>query len=65
LSDGNADVGRYFTRHPLIDAMVECVVPRSGEVVVDPACGTGGVLLAAHILLARTSRWRTPPRRVE
>ena len=34
--------------------MVECVVPKPGEFVADPACGTGGFLLAAHTYLART-----------
>ena len=33
--------------------MVDCVRPRPGELVVDPACGTGGFLLAAHEYLQR------------
>jgi type I restriction enzyme M protein len=28
--------------------MVDCVAPRPGETICDPACGTGGFLLAAH-----------------
>ena len=39
--------GQYFTPRPLIDAMVQVVDPRIGETVHDPACGTGGFLLAA------------------
>lgn len=28
--------------------MVDCVQPRPGESITDPACGTGGFLIAAH-----------------
>jgi len=45
--DTKSGAGQYFTPRPLIDAIVECVDPRVGEVVSDPACGTGGFLLAA------------------
>ena len=40
--------GQYFTPRPLIEAMVEVLDPRIGETVHDPACGTGGFLLAAY-----------------
>ena len=40
--------GQYFTPRPLIDAMVHCVDPQAGEVVQDPAAGTGGFLVRAH-----------------
>lgn len=40
--------GQYFTPRPVIDAIVECVRPRIGESIHDPACGTGGFLLAAY-----------------
>jgi type I restriction enzyme M protein len=39
--------GQYFTPRPLIEAMVTVVDPRPEESVHDPACGTGGFLLAA------------------
>ena len=45
---------QYFTPRAVIQAMVDCVQPRPGEVVVDPACGTGGFLLAAHEYLKRS-----------
>jgi type I restriction enzyme M protein len=52
--DTKSGAGQYFTPRPLIDAMVACVAPGAGETIVDPACGTGGFLLAAH-------RWITGP----
>jgi type I restriction enzyme M protein len=46
--DVKGGAGQYFTPRALIQAVVDCVAPRPGETVCDPACGTGGFLLAAH-----------------
>lgn len=46
--DKKSGAGQYFTPRPLIKAMVDCVRPQIGETVCDPACGTGGFLLAAY-----------------
>lgn len=51
--DVKGGAGQYFTPRPLIRAIVDCIQPRPGEVVMDPACGTGGFLLAAHEYIAR------------
>ena len=53
--DVKGGAGQYFTPRAVIQAMVDCVQPRPGEVVVDPACGTGGFLLAAHEYLKRNT----------
>src|SRR5918999_1675056 len=46
--DIKGGAGQYFTPRPLIKAMVEVMRPAPGETICDPACGTGGFLLAAH-----------------
>ncbi|MCD1645313.1 class I SAM-dependent DNA methyltransferase [Aurantimonas coralicida] len=39
--------GQYFTPRVLIQAMVDLMKPQPGEVIQDPAAGTGGFLIAA------------------
>jgi len=39
--------GQYFTPRPLIDCIVRIMKPQPGEVIQDPAAGTGGFLVAA------------------
>jgi len=46
--DTKSGAGQYFTPRPLIQAIVDCIAPKPGETICDPACGTGGFLLAAH-----------------
>jgi type I restriction enzyme M protein len=46
--DTKSGAGQYFTPRPLIKAIVDVMVPESGGTICDPACGTGGFLLAAH-----------------
>ncbi|MEY2343108.1 N-6 DNA methylase [Acidithiobacillus sp. IBUN Pt1247-S3] len=46
--DTKSGAGQYFTPRALIAAIVEVMAPQPGETVSDPACGTGGFLLAAH-----------------
>lgn len=52
--DVKGGAGQYFTPRALIAAMVEVMAPKPGQTICDPACGTGGFLLAAHDYLART-----------
>ncbi|MDX6738702.1 class I SAM-dependent DNA methyltransferase [Actinocorallia sp. A-T 12471] len=51
--DRKTGAGQYFTPRPVIDAMVECVDPGPTDTVFDPACGTGGFLIAAHSHIVR------------
>lgn len=41
-------VGQYFTPRPLVELMVDLAGVRPGERVLDPTCGSGGFLVAAH-----------------
>ena len=50
--DVKGGAGQYFTPRPLIQAIVAVTDPRPDEVILDPACGTGGFLLAAYEFLA-------------
>jgi type I restriction enzyme M protein len=47
-AEGKAGAGQYFTPRPIIRAMVECLQPEPGQSMSDPACGTGGFLLAFY-----------------
>jgi type I restriction enzyme M protein len=53
--DVKGGAGQYFTPRPLISAIVDCIQPQPGEVIADPACGTGGFLLAAHAYISRNN----------
>jgi type I restriction enzyme M protein len=47
--------GQYFTPRRLIDCMVRLMKPQPGEVIQDPAAGTGGFLVAAdHYIKEQT-----------
>lgn len=44
MRDAAGDSGEFYTPRPVIQFMVTVTDPRLGEVVLDPACGTGGFL---------------------
>jgi type I restriction enzyme M protein len=46
-AEKKSGAGQYFTPRPLIDCMVALTKPKAGEVIEDPAAGTGGFLVAA------------------
>ncbi|MFI0795633.1 N-6 DNA methylase [Micromonospora rubida] len=45
--DAKSGAGQYFTPRALTTAMVDCMLPTPDDTITDPACGTGGFLLAA------------------
>jgi type I restriction enzyme M protein len=50
--DIKSGAGQYFTPRPLIQAIVDVMSPRPGQTICDPACGTGGFLIAARDYVA-------------
>ena len=51
--DVKTGAGQYFTPRPLIQAIVDVIRPGPDTTICDPACGTGGFLLAAHDYIMR------------
>lgn len=43
----NKKAGEFYTPRSVVRLMVEMLDPHEGETIYDPACGTGGMLLAA------------------
>ena len=58
--DVKTGAGQYFTPRPLIKAIVEVMRPEPGMTICDPACGTGGFLLAAHEYVSRNHPYLDP-----
>jgi type I restriction enzyme M protein len=67
LSRGAEDIksgaGQYFTPRALIQAMVDVIQPKAGDIVIDPAAGTGGFLLAAHAYASHNAQRLSPDKR--
>ncbi len=51
--DTKSGAGQYFTPRALIKAIVEVMKPAQNMTICDPACGTGGFLLAAHDYISK------------
>jgi type I restriction enzyme M protein len=52
-ADIKSGAGQYFTPRPLIRAIVEVMRPGPDETISDPACGTGGFLIASHEFISK------------
>lgn len=47
-AEKKSGAGQYFTPRPLIDCIVALMQPQAGELIQDPAAGTGGFIVAAN-----------------
>lgn len=45
--DARSGAGQYFTPRALVDSIVKLIQPALGEVIQDPAAGSGGFLISA------------------
>jgi type I restriction enzyme M protein len=52
MRDAAGDSGEFYTPRPLVKVLVEILNPQLGEIVEDPASGTGGFLVEAFKHLA-------------
>ncbi len=48
VAERKSGAGQYFTPRPLVDSIIAVMKPDKKEIVLDPACGTGGFLVAAN-----------------
>jgi type I restriction enzyme M protein len=53
MRDAAGDSGEFYTPRPVIRFMVEVINPQLGEVILDPACGTGGFLVESFKYLEK------------
>jgi type I restriction enzyme M protein len=53
MRDAAGDSGEFYTPRPVVRFMVEVSDPRLGEVVLDPASGTGGFLVEGYKYLSK------------
>ncbi len=61
--DLKSGAGQYFTPRPLIRGIVEVMRPEPGATICDPACGTGGFLLAAYEWISQSTKFLDPEQR--
>ena len=48
IMGSQGDAGQFRTPRHIIEFIIDIVDPQLGERILDPACGTGGFLIAAH-----------------
>jgi type I restriction enzyme M protein len=61
--DLKSGAGQYFTPRALIRGIVEVMQPQPGTRICDPACGTGGFLLAAYEWIVKNTQFLDPEQR--
>ena len=48
MRDAAGDSGEFYTPRPLVRMIVKAIDPKPGEVILDPAAGTGGFLVESY-----------------
>jgi type I restriction enzyme M protein len=56
MRDAAGDSGEFYTPRAVVRFMVEVTNPRLGEVLLDPACGTGGFLVESYAHLEKQAK---------
>jgi type I restriction enzyme M protein len=56
--DIKGGAGQYFTPRPLIKAIIEVMQPQPGMTINDPACGTGGFIIASHDYISNPKNYQ-------
>jgi type I restriction enzyme M protein len=68
-SEGKKGAGQYFTPRPLIQSMVRLMKPdpraKKNFKMTDPACGTGGFLVASYVWLLKECKGALPREEVK
>ena len=55
VTNGNKDLGEYYTPRHIVKMMVNLLKPKVGDKIYDPCCGTGGFLLECFKYLLNNS----------
>jgi type I restriction enzyme M protein len=53
------EIGQFFTPRTIVEFMVRMVDPKEGEIICDPASGSGGFLI--RFLRSSASRFSPTP----
>jgi len=65
MRDAAGQNGEFYTPRPVVQFIVSAVNPRMGEIILDPACGTGGFLAAAYEHLKKQCKTTEAHRRLQ
>ncbi len=65
MRDAAGDSGEFYTPRAVVRFMVTVTDPQLGEVVLDPACGTGGFLVESFVHLEKQCRTVQDRRRLQ
>ena len=66
--DSRSGAGQYFTPPPLVDSIIRTIKPQVGELIQDPAAGSGGFLVSADSYLraqVSAAEYKTNPPRYQ